>query len=440
MSRIVQRLAFALLTVLTVNAGYQPPASAAAATVHLHYTFKPGEILTYSTKSVSTTKTVTAGQPVDTDTTTVIYLSHYVVHSVDSVGNATMSIVADSGASTDVHNGKTTHKTVSPDQLTSPASACIQEVDGTQYCVYRGAYGLNDVGQLAAQPVSVGSTWTSTIDNYWVDNGKPISLSSKLTGIGTSASGGIAVVATTAKTSGTVTSKSSGKNSTLAVRMSESGTWSFGIDSGEFIAENLLQTLNGSGKVTDKQGSHATTLSERVSTTMRLIATKQGSATPLAKAYTTKTYSPAGAGYSLAYPSTWTPSVGQTGSFQIASAGDLSLIVGFTAPTKGSITSSAYVSGFLRDLGTPLGAVSNTLRSVKGVQYGIADAVLQLKGQPIEAQCEARVWPASGGTGVLIGIVSLGLPGINTRPPDLAQEYEQVQKSLNSVQLAASPV
>src|SRR5260370_11142390 len=142
---LAYRALLVVATILPCTASFAPVAHGdAAPAVSLRYHFTPGEILTYSMKSVETAKITIAGQPNDVDTNPVLYQSRYVVHSLDAAGNATLSIQFDPGKSTDVHNGKTTHRTIPANQLSSPSNACIQENDGTQYCVYRGGYGLND--------------------------------------------------------------------------------------------------------------------------------------------------------------------------------------------------------------------------------------------------------------------------------------------------------
>jgi hypothetical protein len=196
--------------------------------------------------------------------------------------------------------------------------------------------------------------------------------------------------------------------------------------------------FSGVGTISDKKGVHALSLTETTRTTMHLVSTRSGPVQSLGRAYTTTMFTPKGAGYRITYPSTWSTTEGTAGNFEIASPDSTGLIVGSKTTTSGDITDPNYVSQFLRAFGTPLSTVISTVRTTNEQQYGIADAVIRLKGQALEAQCEVRVRADGGGMSVLVGIVSLGLPGLTTRPPDLAREYEQVQRSLDSVQVAGS--
>jgi hypothetical protein len=334
-----------------------------------------------------------------------------------------------------VNNGKTTRRVVPPDQLSSPADACIQEYDGTQYCVYRGGYGLNDVGQVALVPVPEGGTWNSVIDNTWaVDNPKPVTLHNTLKTITSSAQGRVANVDTALRLTGTAKYDAGGKHYATTVHGSEFATWGFGIDSGVFLSENVKQTIASAGTVTDKKGIHAITVQQVFTITMQLVSTKGNAARPLGRGYATKTLSPAGANYAITYPSSWQTSQGKSGNYQIESPDKNGLIFGFSVQNAaGDVTNPAYVTRFLRTLGTPMGTVVSTLRNIGGQQYGIVDAVVRFTRQPVEAQCEVRVRTNGHNLTVLIGIVSLGRPGLGTRPPNLAREYEQIQRSLDSM-------
>jgi len=66
--------------------------------------------------------------------------------------------------------------------------------------------------------------------------------------------------------------------------------------------------------------------------------------------------------------------------------------------------------------------------------------VLRLSGQPLEAQCEVRVRANGSGVSIIAAIVSLGEASVNARTPDLAHEYEQVQRSLDSIHVVGSQV
>lgn len=426
---------------LALGGGSLPAARAdSSAAVTLRYRFKAGEVLTYSMKTVETIKTNIAGQPADALTSTVLYEARYVVHGVDSAGNATLSIDFNPGQETDVHNGKTTHTTVPADKLSSPANACIQENDGTQYCVYRGAYGLNDVGQVSLKPVALSGKWNSSIDNTWFGGASPVTLVNTLSKIASGQFGRVATVTTTMQTSGKSSTTSAGKHYVTTTKVSESGTWGIGVESGVFLNEHLGQTVSSSGTVTDGNGTHALSQNETIETLMQLDSTRSGPAQALVKAYTTASASPTGAGYSIVYPSAWTVTNGTGGNYQIASPDKTAIILGSRATTTGDISNPSYVSAFLRTLGTPIGTITNEVRTVGGQQYGIADAVLRLTGQPLEAQCEVRVRSDSNGMSVVAGIVSLGEASVNARTPDLAQEYEQVQQSLDSIHVVGSQV
>jgi hypothetical protein len=438
---VVRRVALVLVGALALGGTSLPAARAdTAAAVSLRYRFKPGEVLTYSMKTVETIKTNIAGQPADSVTSTVLYTAHYVVHSVDSSGNATLSITFEPGSETDVHNGKTTHSTVPADKLSTPANACIQENDGTQYCVYRGAYGLNDVGQVSLVPVAVLGTWSSEIDNTWFGGGPAVSLHNKLTKISTDSFGRVATVTTSMQTSGKSSNTSGGKHYVTSAKISESGTWGIGVESGVFLNEHLHQTVSTTGTVTDSKGAHALSQSETVETIAQLLSTRSGAAQALGKPYTTKSVSPSGAGYSIGVPSTWVATDSGSGSYQIASPDKTALILGSKTTTVGDVSNPRYVSGFLRTLGTPIGTITNAVRTIDGQQYGIADAVLRLSGQSLEAQCEVRVRANGSGMSVVAGIVSLGLPSVTSRTADLAHEYEQVQRSLDSIHVVGSQV
>jgi hypothetical protein len=413
---------------------------AAVAAVTLRYHFVPGETLTYKMVTVETQHSKIAGQPPTTFAGTTNFQAHYIVHSVDAAGNATMSVVNDPGHATEVTNGKTTHRTVPANQLSSPADACIQENDGTQYCVYRGGYGLNDFGQVDTVPVADGGTWNSTIDNTWgLDNPKPVTLHSRLLSVTSNASGRVAGIATSVHLAGPSTYDTGGKHYATSVKGDLTGTWHFGVDSGMFSGEDLVQTIHTTGTVKDKTGTHALTNDVSIRTTMQFVSSSAGTPKALGKTYSIKTVTPSGSGYALSYPSSWQMSPGSSGSYQIESVDKNALIVGLsTQNTAGDVANPAYVSSFLRAFGTPIGNIVSALRTIHGQQFGIADAVLRLKGQPIEAQVEARVKTDSSGVTVVLGIVSLGPPGLNTRPPNLARDYEQVQRSLDSIRPPAS--
>ncbi|MDB5059235.1 MAG: hypothetical protein JWO59_2707 [Chloroflexi bacterium] len=415
------------------------PVARADSAVTLRYKFVPGEILTYRMTTVSKSLTTIAGQADTRQMSTTSYQSHYVVHSVDAAGNATMSVLFDPGHATDVKNGKATHRIVPPEQLSSPADACIQENDGTQYCVYRGGYGLNDIGQVAVVPVPVGGTWNSVIDNTWaVDNPTPVTLHNTLKTITSSAQGRVANVDTAQQLTGTSKYDAGGKHYAMTVRGSEFGTWAFGIDSGVFLSESVKQTIASTGTVTDKKGTHAISLQQESTTTMQLTSTKGDVVRPLGRGYTTKTLNPTGVSYAISYPSSWQTTQGKSGNYQIESPDKNGLIFGFSVQsTTGDVTNPAYVTQFLRTLGTPMGTITSTLRNIGGQQYGIVDAIVRFTRQPVEAQCEVRVRSDGHNVTVLIGIVSLGPPGLGTRPLNLAREYEQIQRSLDSVVLAA---
>ncbi len=57
---------------------------------------------------------------------------------------ALLSITFDHAHAVTVYNGKVTRSTPAGDTLSTPVDACYQEVSGTQYCSYRGAFGQND--------------------------------------------------------------------------------------------------------------------------------------------------------------------------------------------------------------------------------------------------------------------------------------------------------
>ncbi len=438
---VVRRAALVIAGTLALGSSWAPVARADSnAAVSLRYRFTPGEILSYSMKTVETIKTTIAGQPVDTATSTVLYKARYIIHSVDSSGDATLSIEFDPGSETGVHNGKTSHSTVPANRLSTPANACIQENDGTQYCVYRGAYGLNDVGQVPLAPVAVSGKWSSEIDNTWFGGGPSVTLDNKLTKLSTDSFGRVATVTTAMHSSGKSSISSGGKHYVATTDVRETGTWGIGVESGVFLNEHLRQTVSSTGTVSDSKGTHALSQSETIETIVQLLSTRSGAAQALGKSYSTKSASPSGAGYSIAYPSTWTETDNTAGDYQVASPDKTALILGSETTTVGDVSNPRYVSGFLRALGTPIGTITNTVRTLDGQQYGIADAVLRLSGQSLEAQCEVRVRAASGGMSVVEGIVSLGLPSVTARTADLAHEYEQVQRSLDSIHVVGSQV
>jgi hypothetical protein len=442
---VSRRVALIVAGALALASGSLPVAHAASsvatsAAVSLRYRFKAGELLTYSMKTVEKVETNIAGQPADNLTTTVLYQARYVVHSVDSTGNATLSIDFNPGIETDVHNGKTSHTTVPADKLSSPADKCIQENDGTQYCVYRGAYGLNDVGQVSLTPVALSGKWKSEIDNTWFGGAAPVTLSNKLTTISTGQFGRVATVTTSMQTSGNASTTSGAKHYVTTTTISESGTWGIGVESGVFLDEHLSQTVSSRGTMTDGSGPHPFSQKRTILTTMQLLSTRSGPVQALGKAYSTASASPAGAGYSIDYPSSWRETDNGSGSYQIASPDKTALILGSQVATAGDVSNPGYVSGFLRTLGTPIGTIINAVRTVDGQQYGIADAVLRLSGQPLEAQCEVRVRANGSGVSIIAAIVSLGEASVNARTPDLAHEYEQVQRSLDSIHVVGSQV
>ena len=442
---VSRRVALILAGALALGSGSLPVAHAASsvatgAAVSLRYHFKAGEQLTYSMKTVEKIGTNIAGQPADNLTTTVLYQARYVVHSVDSTGNATLSIDFNPGIETDVHNGKTSHTTVPADKLSTPANACIQEDDGTQYCVYRGAYGLNDVGQVSLTPVALSGKWNSEIDNTWFGGAAPVTLSNKLTKISTNQFGRVATVTTSMQTSGNASTTSGVKHYVTTTTVGESGTWGIGVESGVFLNEHLSQAVSSHGTMTDGTGTHALSQKESIETTMQLLSMRSGPVQALGKAYSSASSSPAGAGYSIDYPSSWTETDNGSGSYQIASPDKTALILGSQVATAGDVSNPGYVSGFLRTLGTPIGTIINAVRTIDGQQYGIADAVLRLSGQPLEAQCEVRVRANGSGVSIIAAIVSLGEASVNARTPDLAHEYEQVQRSLDSIHVVGSQV
>jgi hypothetical protein len=234
-------------------------------------------------------------------------------------------------------------------------------------------------------------------------------------------------------TSGKTSTTSSGKHYLMTTNVSETGSWTMGVDSGVFQSENLSQSVVGTGTVADGTGTHAITQKQAIVTTMQLSSTRSGPVQALGKSYATKTASPVSAGYSIAYPSSWTETDNASGNYEIASPDKTAIILGSQSSTAGDVSSPRYVSQFLRTMGTPIGTITNAVRTIDGQQYGIADAVLRLSGQPLEAQCEVRVRAMGSGVSIVVGIVSLGESSVDARTPDLAHEYEQVQRSLDSI-------
>jgi len=436
----MQRAVLALLVWVAFCGAALPSANADAA-VTLAFHFKAGDALTYAVTTVETEHSSISGQPAAIDSTTTTYQTIYVVHSVDVAGNATMSATNTPGHAVRIHNGKTTRATVPPGQLSTPADACIQEIDGIQYCVYRGGYGLGDFGQTPEAPIALGGSWESTIDNTWgLDHARPVTVHNILTSIGSSAYGRIATISSTVHVSGPATYTSGGKSYATNVVATQTGTWQLGVTSGLFVSQDVVQSSMTTGTLKDKRGTHALRQSYSIGMKMRLTANTVSAPHALGKGYSTNTYSPIGAGYTLTYPSSWKKMAGTSGNFQIESPDGDALVAGIVAPnSSGDIANPAFVARFLRGLGTPIGAVAGTVRTINAKQYGVADAVIRLTGKTIEAQVEVRASQGQGGISVIVGLVGLGSPGLYTRPANLARDYEQVQRTLNSVTPAAIP-
>lgn len=430
-----------LCTVLLLAATgsmFAQPSHGAAAKSILRYVYVPGQVLDYLVTSLNVETISEAGKADDVTRLTVVNHQTYTFHKVDRGGNSSLSIVSTDAAVTTIHDGKTTHSTIPASQFGTPTNACLTEVDGSDYCFYRGAYGLNDIGQLASVPVAPGSTWSSSIDNTWdILNRKPATIHNQLTRISTDNGGPVATIVSTMQQSGpAMVDPKPVTNAEIQGR--ETGTWQFAIKTGRFLGEDLVQTFDASGMAKGQGSTHSIRMHSVGETIMKLVAVQSTKVTGLAgKQPTTKlnAFAHTPSALSLAYPSTWKArEVTGADVLEVSVPGQDSRIdVSIDADTKKNEPAQSQLAAF----GSPIGAVVDTTKSTTNGSVRSIDAVVRLTGEQTEAQVEIRIVRANGLQVYEAGIVSLGVPGMGPpkRPTNFAQRFEQVLTTMDSIHM-----
>jgi len=333
-----------------------------------------------------------------------------------------------------VHNGRVTRTTPAGDTLTSPSDACYQEVSGTQYCSYRGAFGQNDVGQVAAAPVAPGAAWSSRIDNTWaVLPHTPVSLRNVLRGLSAGPSGLIATVATTGRVRG-VLEASRGATITGTLTGHIDGTWRFTAGTGVFTDETLRQTDDVVGTMRTAHGARPATTHGVTITTMRLLSLRHGRPAPFRAPAPIKAYADAAAGFRISYPAAWRGRTAPNGSFEaITSDGNAAIVVLYAARANPALaTDPAYPRALVRRFGQPVDPVVVARMTANGHAAEVADTVL-MTGDTTELQCEVQVIAARHGLYYLVSLVALGRPVWALRQPHAAWRIEEMRRALDSM-------
>ena len=316
----------------------------------------------------------------------------------------------------------------------TPTDACYQEVSGTQYCSYRGAFGQNDIGQVADAPVALGATWTSRIDNTWgVAKRTPVYLRNVLRGLSSGPAGRVATLGTTARVQG-ATGVSQGDTITGTLVGHIDGTWRFAIDAGVFTSENLRQSYDISGATRTAHGTRPATVHAVTITTMRLLSVQPGQPKPFRTHRPVKTYTDAALGFRITYPTAWTGRTSPNGSFEATTSdGNAAILVARSSSANPALaTDVAFLRAFVRQFGTPVDPVVVRKAVVRGHTAGIADTVLA-SSDTTEIQCEVQAIAARHGLYYLVSLVALGRPEWTQRLQHAAWRMEEMRRALDSV-------
>jgi len=330
-----------------------------------------------------------------------------------------------------VHNGKVTRDAPAGATFSSPTDACYQEVSGTQYCSYRGAFGQNDIGQVSPDPVTVGESWMSRIDNTWaVDTRNPLYLHNTLRALSTGPTGRVAALATTGTVRGT-TGAREGEKITGALQGRIDGTWRFAVDTGVFTDEDLRQTIDVTGTMHVSHKTRAATTHQVSRTTMQLLSIRAGQAQPLQAPERSKTYRDATLGFSIAYPATWQAQPLTSGGFEAATSdGNAAIVIGrYPEAQFGSPTDAASLPSLVRRFGEPVDPMVLGKTTMHGHEVRVVDTVLVNRNH-VELQCEAQAIATAHGGYYLVSLVALGPPVWAQRLQHAAWLIEDMQRTL----------
>lgn len=171
---------------------------------------------------------------------------------------------------------------------------------------------------------------------------------------------------------------------------------------------------------------------------MKLAAVRTSKPIPLAApyrriAYRTPAHSPVAFG--LTCPSTWAAQVPADGREMEVAALDGSAFVDITVATTAQ--ADTPILSLMRPFGKPLAGIVNRSKSTPDGSLRTGDALGAETLSLGESQMEVRILRTGSHALIEVGFVAFSFPGMQspTRPGNAAQQFEQVQATLNSIHL-----